>query len=195
MRNPKRKDGVASLTTANAAQETLRVLVLTIFLAATVFAVFGSTLNDQFLNYDDNDYVYDNPKITNGVSLDGIGWAFTHFHADNWHPLTTVSHMLDCQLYGVHPWGHHLTNILLHAGAAIVLFLALRKLTSDTVAASLSRGEETRRQSAVATRTACPAVIDRGYNLWGSAFVAALFAIHPLRVESVAWISERKDCT
>jgi tetratricopeptide (TPR) repeat protein len=122
--------------------------------------VFGQTLQDRFLNYDDNDYVYDNPKITNGLTADGTKWAFTHFHADNWHPLTTISHMVDCQLYGLQPWGHHLTNLLLHATAAIFLFLALRKLTIAT---------------------------------WPSAFVAALFAVHPLRVESVAWISERKD--
>ena len=93
--------------------------------------VFGQTLGFGFVNYDDNDYVYDNPKITDGLTLKGILWAFTHFHADNWHPLTTISHMLDCQLYGLHPWGHHLTNVSLQATAAILLFLALRKLTGS----------------------------------------------------------------
>lgn len=131
-----------------------------LLLAAVVWVVFGQTLRHEFINYDDNQYVYDNPRILNGLSLEGIGWAFTHVHADNWHPLTTISHMLDCQLYGLQPWGHHLTNVLLHSAAAIFLFLALRELTCAQ---------------------------------WPSAFVAALFAIHPLRVSSVAWISERKD--
>ena len=125
-----------------------------------VWIVFGQTLRHEFVNYDDDHYVYENPRITNGLTLDGIQWAFTHVHAGNWHPLTTISHMLDCQLYGLQPWGHHLTNVLLHAAAAILLFLALRQLTGAR---------------------------------WPSAFVAAVFAIHPLRVESVAWISERKD--
>ena len=114
----------------------------------------------EFVNYDDDHYVYENPRITNGLTLDGIQWAFTHVHADNWHPLTTISHMLDCQLYGLQPWGHHLTNVLLHAAAAIFLFLALWQLTGAR---------------------------------WPSAFVAAVFAIHPLRVASVAWVAERKD--
>jgi protein O-mannosyl-transferase len=129
-------------------------------LAAIVFLVFGQTLGHEFINYDDQEYVYENPKITGGLSLDGIQWAFTHVHAGNWHPLTTISHQLDCQLYGVQPWGHHLTNVLLHVLAAVFLFLALRELTGA---------------------------------LWSSAVVAAVFAIHPLRVESVAWIAERKD--
>lgn len=131
-----------------------------IFLVAIVWAVFGQTLAHGFLNYDDDDYVYANPKVTHGLTASGLGWAFTHVHADNWHPLTTLSHMLDSQLYGLQPWGHHLTNVVLHAAAAALLFLALRSLTGA---------------------------------LWRSALAAALFAIHPLRAESVAWISERKD--
>jgi len=125
-----------------------------------VWVVFGQTLGHGFVNYDDGEYVYNNPAITSGLTLGGIQWAFTHAVAANWHPLTTISHMLDCQLYGLQPSGHHLTNVLLHGAAAVLLFLALRQLTG--------------------TR-------------WPSAFVAAVFAIHPLRVESVAWISERKD--
>jgi len=131
-----------------------------LFLIALVWAVFGQTLEHTFLNYDDDDYVYANPNITRGLTPSALRWAFTHVHDDNWHPLTTLSHMLDCQLYGLHPWGHHLTNVLWHAAAAIFLFLALRNLTG---------------------------------TLWRSASVAVLFAIHPLRAESVAWISERKD--
>jgi tetratricopeptide (TPR) repeat protein len=134
--------------------------VVSVFLAITVWIAFGRALSHEFVGYDDPRYVVENPWVTNGLTLGGIQWAFTHVHATNWHPLTTISHMLDCQLHGLEPWGHHLTNILLHAAAAILLFFALRELTG---------------------------------NLWPSAFVAAVFAVHPLRVESVAWVSERKD--
>src|SRR5437870_10677612 len=134
--------------------------VVCILLAGIVWIAFGQTLHHDFVNYADGPYVYDNPSIISGLTPGNIQWAFTHVHAANWHPLTTISHMLDCQLYGLQPWGHHLTNILLHAAAAILLFLALWRLTD---------------------------------NIWPSAFVAALFAIHPAHVESVAWVAERKD--
>lgn len=165
MSNPaKRKktsrDGTAERSLSRAYSERLVTGIVCVLLAAIVWIVFGQTLRHEFVNYDDDYYVYENPRITNGLTLDGIQWAFTHVHAGNWHPLTTISHMLDCQLYGLQPWGHHLTNVLLHAAAAVLLFLALRQLTG-----------------------AC----------WPSAFVAAVFAIHPLRVGSVAWVSERKD--
>ncbi len=136
------------------------VLGVCIFLAVIIWVVFGQTLRYGFVNFDDNDYVYDNPEVARGLTLKGIVWAFTHVHAFNWHPLTWISHMLDCQFYGLNPGGHHLTNILLHTTATILLFLVLRRMT--------------------------------GF-LWRSAFVAAVFAIHPLRVESVAWVAERKD--
>ena len=122
--------------------------------------VFGQTLWHDFINYDDPRYVYENTKITGGLSISGIAWAFTHIHSLNWHPLTTISHMLDCQLYGLKAGWHHFTNVLLHTVAAMLLFLALQQMTGA---------------------------------VWRSAFVAAVFAIHPLRVESVAWIAERKD--
>ena len=131
-----------------------------IFLAAITFAVFGQTLRHEFVNFDDNLYVYENPTVTRGLNLKGVEWAFTHSVCANWHPLTMMSHMLDCQLYGLNPGGHHLTNVLLHTATAILLFLVLRQMTG---------------------------------KLWRSAFVAAVFAIHPLRVESVAWVAERKD--
>jgi protein O-mannosyl-transferase len=134
--------------------------IIILLLAAIVFISFGQTVRYQFINYDDDEYVYENPVVTRGLTVGGIQWAFTHVHAGNWHPLTTISHMLDCQLHGLQPWGHHLTNVLLHAAAAILLFLALRKLTGA---------------------------------LWASALVAAIFAVHPLHVQSVAWIAERKD--
>ena len=121
---------------------------------------FGQTLTHEFIDFDDNDYVYDNPVVARGLTLKGIVWAFTSFHAANWHPLTWLSHELDCQFYGLNPAGHHLTNVLLHTATVIALFLVLRQMTGA---------------------------------LWRSAFVAAVFAIHPLRVESVAWVAERKD--
>lgn len=131
-----------------------------LFLVAIIWVVFGQTWHDEFVNFDDNFYVYDNPEVAHGLTLKGIIWAFTHFHSYNWHPLTWISHMLDCQFYGLNAGGHHVTSVLLHTAAAILLFLVLRQMT--------------------------------GY-LWRSAFVAAVFAVHPLHVESVAWISERKD--
>ncbi|PYK27199.1 MAG: hypothetical protein DME59_05325 [Verrucomicrobia bacterium] len=131
-----------------------------ICLAALTWLVFGQTLRHDFINYDDPRYVYEDTNITNGLSFSGISWAFTHIHSMNWHPLTTISHMLDCQLYGLKAGWHHFTNVLLHTVAAILLFLALQRMSGA---------------------------------LWRSAFVAALFAIHPLRVESVAWVAERKD--
>jgi tetratricopeptide (TPR) repeat protein len=134
--------------------------IISIFLAVIVWIAFDRALDNDFVGYDDQSYVVQNPLVTSGLTPGGIQWAFTHVHATNWHPLTIISHMLDCQLYGLQPWGHHLTSILLQAAAAIVLFLALRDLTGD---------------------------------LWPSLFVAAIFAVHPLRVESVAWVSERKD--
>ena len=131
-----------------------------ICLTALTWVVFGQVLWHDFINYDDPRYVYENTKITGGLSISGIAWAFSHIHSMNWHPLTTISHMLDCQLYGLNAGWHHFTNVLLHTLAAILLFLALQQMT-DAV--------------------------------WRSAFVAAVFAIHPLRVESVAWVAERKD--
>ena len=135
-------------------------IAICLFLAAAVWAVFGQTRHHEFLNFDDNLYVYENPAITQGLTGDGIVWAFTHSLCANWHPLTTLSHMLDCQLWGLDPGGHHLTNVLFHGATAILLFLMLRKLTGA---------------------------------FWPSAILAAVFSIHPLRVESVAWVAERKD--
>jgi protein O-mannosyl-transferase len=135
-------------------------LIVCVLLVGITWAVFGQTLRHDFVNYDDHVYVYENPLVTNGLSLHTIVRAFTQPHARNWHPLTTISHMLDCRLYGLKAGGHHFTNVLLHTVAVVLLFLLLRQMTTA---------------------------------LWPSAFVAAVFAIHPLRVESVAWIAERKD--
>lgn len=149
-----------SRETAAAAPTRAVVVAISLFLAALTWLVFGQTLRHGFLNYDDNAYVYGNPVIESGLTLHGIAWAFTRVHSGNWHPLTTISHMLDCQFYGLNAGGHHFSNVLLHSLAVILLFLVLWQMTG---------------------------------GLWRSAFVAAVFAIHPLRVESVAWISERKD--
>jgi protein O-mannosyl-transferase len=135
-------------------------ICISICIAALTWLVFSQTLRHDFVNYDDPRYVYENTRITSGLSMSGIAWAFTHIHSMNWHPLTTISHMLDCQLYGLKAGWHHFTNVLLHTLAAILLFLALQQMTGTA---------------------------------WRSAFVTAVFAIHPLRVESVAWIAERKD--
>jgi protein O-mannosyl-transferase len=131
-----------------------------ICLAVLTWAVFGQTLRHDFVNYDDPRYVYQNTRITSGLNIPGIAWAFTHIHSENWHPLTTITHMLDCSLYGLKAGGHHFSNVLFHTVAVVLLFLLLQQMTGA---------------------------------LWKSAFVAAVFAIHPLHVESVAWVAERKD--
>ena len=101
---------------------------LCICLVAVTWAVFGQTIRHDFINYDDPRYVYENTTITRGLNLAGVWWAFTHIHAMNWHPLTTVSHMLDCQLYGLKAGWHHLTNVLLHSFATVLLFIALLRM-------------------------------------------------------------------
>jgi len=130
-------------------------------LAFVTVGIYWQVHGFDFVNYDDPDYVTENPMVRAGLTFKGIIWAFTHFYASNWHPLTWISHMLDSQLFGRNnAGGPHLVNVFLHAGNAILLFLLLHRLT------------------------AAP---------WRSAVVAGLFALHPLHVESVAWISERKD--
>ena len=133
---------------------------ISVGLIALTWLVFGQTLSHQFINYDDQTYVYENPIVRQGLSLRGIVWAFTHTVSHNWHPITIISHMIDCQLFGLKPGGHHFTNVTLHAATTVLLFLFLAEATGA---------------------------------LWPSAFVAAVFAIHPLRAESVAWVAERKD--
>jgi tetratricopeptide (TPR) repeat protein len=135
-------------------------------LVAIAWAVFGQTIGHQFINYDDPLYVLDNAHVRAGLTWHGIVWAFTHVHSQNWHPLTSISHMLDCQLFGVNPGAHHFVNVLLHSAGAVLLFLLLEQMTSGQ---------------------------SRAGTIWASAFVAAIFAVHPLHVESVAWIAERKD--
>jgi hypothetical protein len=130
------------------------------FLLLAVGLVFDQTIHHQFVNYDDNIVVYENPNIARGLTADGIGWAFKTTCCNLWMPLTWSSYLLDWQLSGLRPGGYLVTNILLHAATTVLCFLVLRRMTGD---------------------------------LWPSAFAAAVFAIHPLRVESVAWVTERKD--
>ena len=133
--------------------------LLCVALGVLTLALYSPTLRHDFLEYDDQQYVTENPHVRGGLSRQGVAWAFG-YHVSNWHPVTWLSHMLDCQVYGLHPAGHHFTNALIHAATAVVLLLALVQMSG---------------------------------GLWPSAIVAALFAWHPAHVESVAWISERKD--
>jgi tetratricopeptide (TPR) repeat protein len=136
------------------------VWAVCVFLLVAVGLVFGQTVDHEFLGHDDNAFVYENPHVTAGLTLSGIWWALTDGPYGEWTPLSTLTHMLDCQLYGLTPAGHHLTNLLLHAASSVLLFLVLLRMTGD---------------------------------LWPSAWVAAVFAVHPLHVESVAWVAERRD--
>ena len=129
-----------------------------LLLFGLVVWVFLPSLDGQFIDYDDQAYVTGNSHIN--LTLANVVWAFDHTAVANWHPLTMWSLMLDHQLYGLKPWGFHLTNVLLHAVNTVLVFLVLRRMTGAT---------------------------------WRSLMVAGLFGLHPLRVESVAWITERKD--
>src|SRR6266704_3557766 len=152
--------GSGSCDRGQCAKSWVTDFLVCLVLVAVTWAVFGQTLGHDFVNFDDHVYVYENPLVIRGLSMEGIIGAFTHTHARNWHPLTTRTHMLDCQLYGLNAGGHHLTNVILHTISVLLLFLVLKQMTGA---------------------------------FWQSAFVAGVFAIHPLHVESVAWISERKD--
>ena len=131
-----------------------------LFITVVTFVAYYKVLGYEFLNFDDNKYVTENPHIINGFSYEDVIWAFAESYASNWHPLTWLSHMLDFEIYGLDPFGHHLTNLLFHTLNSLLLFFVLMKMTK---------------------------------RIWQSAFVAVLFALHPLNVESVAWIAERKN--
>jgi tetratricopeptide (TPR) repeat protein len=129
-------------------------------LAALTIAAYARVAGNGFINLDDNDYVTQSPHVQAGITWKGVVWAFTTGHSANWHPLTWLSHMLDCQLYGMNPTGHHLTSLLLHVASTLLLFRLFLRTTGMP---------------------------------FPSAFVAAAFGLHPLHVESVAWVAERKD--
>jgi tetratricopeptide (TPR) repeat protein len=143
-------------------EQTKKSLILSIYfaLAVSTLLVFWQVRNFDFVNYDDDIYVYENPHVLNGLTPAAVSWAFTTDVSSHWHPLTWISLMLDCQLFGLNPAGFHLVNLLLHIVNTLLLFAVLKKMTG---------------------------------SLWPSAFVAAAFALHPMHVESVAWISEHKD--
>jgi hypothetical protein len=135
-------------------------LLISILLCVIVLLSFSALQNAQFINLDDWGYVFRNANVMNGLSVEGIQWAFTTTHMNNWQPITWISHMLDCSLFGVDPGAHHVVNVALHAANSILVFFVLLRFTGCCLK---------------------------------SAFVAAVFAVHPLHVESVAWISERRD--
>src|SRR5207248_8609107 len=112
-----------ALTSRRQASARSQAVLVYLSLTAITWLVFGQTLRHDFVNFDDHVYVYENPVVTKGLTLHGIAWAFTNPHARNWHPISTISHMLDCQLYGLKPGGHHFTNVLLHTVAVVLLFL------------------------------------------------------------------------
>jgi Flp pilus assembly protein TadD len=139
-------------------------IVICLLLALATLAIYAQTATHGYIAYDDDQYVYENPWVKAGLTASNVAWAFTTFFYANWHPLTWISYMLDISLFGLNPGAQHLVNVAFHGASAVLLFLALGRMTRQP---------------------------------WRSALVAAIFAVHPLRVESVAWISERKDvlCT
>jgi Flp pilus assembly protein TadD len=140
--------------------DTKRSVLICLMLALSTSAVYYQAAGFSFVNYDDPEYVQQNPYIKNGITPAVIKWAFTTGYACFWHPVTWLSHALDWQLFGDSPAGHHVVSIILHIANAVLVFLVFKRMTNA---------------------------------LWPSAFVAALFALHPMHVESVAWVSERKD--
>jgi protein O-mannosyl-transferase len=137
-----------------------KITIILLLLTAVTLLAFWQVNHCEFIDYDDDVYVTANSHVQKGITIEGIRWAFTTGHANFWHPLTWLSHMLDVQLFGLSPRGHHLTSLLLHIANSLLLFLVLNRMTRA---------------------------------LWRSAFVAALFALHPLHVETVAWVADRKD--
>ena len=136
------------------------IAAISLALAVATFVILVRVIGCGFIEYDDNGYITENLRVQRGVTFDNVGWALTAKAACNWHPLTLISHMLDCTLFGTDARGHHLVNLLFHVANVVLLFLLLARMTG---------------------------------GVWPSALAAALFAWHPLHVESVAWVSERKD--
>jgi hypothetical protein len=162
MHNPELKSNPAPTRASTPVKTGSRfpVWLVAALLALVTITLYWPATRCDFVNYDDNRYVTENVHVQNGLTLKNLKWAFSNPVASNWHPLTVLSHMLDGQLFGLKPWGHHLTSVLLHVLNTILVFGLLHRLTGA---------------------------------LWRSALVAALFGLHPLHVESVAWVAERKD--
>ena len=137
-----------------------RILIFCLLLIVVTLAFYNPIVHNQFTGFDDWSYILKNAHVQSGLTWNTVKWSFTTFHEGNWHPLTWLSHALDCQIFHLNPVGHHYTNVLFHAINAVLLFLLLRRATGA---------------------------------VWPSLLVAALFALHPINVESVAWASERKN--
>src|SRR6266508_1994538 len=150
-------DQTSSMTLS---QTRRRTFLACLVLSCLTLATFWPVTRHDFIIYDDPDYVSENPHVQGGLNWKSVAWAFGTSHTGNWHPLTWLSHMLDCQVFWLKPGYPHLTNVLFHAANTLLLFLVLNRMTAA---------------------------------LWRSASVATLFALHPLHVESVAWVAERKD--
>jgi len=154
------KPAPAKAPAPGTAPRRIPVWLLAVLLVLATIALYWPATRCDFINFDDPDYVTANPHVQGSLNWESVKWAFLNPVCINWHPLTVMSHMLDCRLFGLNPWGHHLVNVLFHSLNAALVFAFLRQLTGAT---------------------------------WRSLLVAALFAFHPLRVESVAWVAERKD--
>ena len=149
-----------SAAPADAVSRPRRTVLTCLGLVAAVWAIYGQSLGFEFVNFDDDAHITDNPHVVSGLTRENLVWDFGIHGPSQWHPLAWLSHQIDCAVYGVNPAGHHATNVLLHTFSALLLFLTLQKLT----------------------------------GMWGvAAFAAAAFAVHPLNVESVAWVSERRN--
>jgi tetratricopeptide (TPR) repeat protein len=142
------------------ASREMRVVIYCLVLVAATLAFYNPVIHNQFIAFDDSSYILKNSWVQGGLTWDTVKWSFTTFRDGNWHPLTWLSHALDCQFFHLNPTGHHYTNLLLHATNAVLLFLLLRRATGLT---------------------------------WPSLVVGAVFALHPVNVESVAWAAERKN--
>jgi len=137
-----------------------RPILLGALLVSVTLLLYGSVAHHEFLDFDDSQYITKNVHVNTGLNPGNVVWAFTSFYAANWHPLAWLSHMVDCQLFGLNSGSHHLVNVALHAANVLLLFWLLQRATSA---------------------------------VWHSFFVAAVFAVHPLNVETVAWVTERKS--
>ena len=144
---------------ADEANKTVKIIICVLLVLAT-FAIYSQVQDHEFINYDDDLYITNNLNVQAGLTSESVEWAFTTMDSEDWSPVNWLSHMLDYQLYGMHPKGHHLTNLFFHIANALLLFMVLHRMTGA---------------------------------LWQSGFVAAMFAFHPLNVESVAWAAERKN--